>query len=396
VTIRPKHHAAFTLVELLISVLVSAVVLIAVYAFFLVQTRSYETQEMSTELDANLRFSQDLLQKAIQGAGSMAELGPLTCGYAGPLGDVDNTSFVVDETSLLECVQVIDAAAENEPDQLTTVVPDGSTLMRLSLAGSGGGGTDCHDAIVNLVTAADPSARAAANTLCSSSYRYVICSDYGHPGSPRAFIRPAPTCAVVGPDMQLTFAAVPNTYNDFETACGSDELGPYIECAGAQIYTFYVADNSASELAAYAPADHVLFMSTDLDFYMRATSPGAEDVPTAAGDGRSDGGITVADIPIATGITDLQVSGCRRTNPLASQGCPADGDWGTEITQATNLGYEQYRIGITARSNKTTPGRQTLTPPVLHDGHGYVAADNQYMYRTTNFRAAVISRLDTL
>jgi hypothetical protein len=142
-------------------------------------------------------------------------------------------------------------------------------------------------------------------------------------------------------------------------------------------------------------------MSTDLDFYMRATSPGAEDVPTAAGDGRSDGGITVADIPIATGITDLQVSGCRRT--ATNQGCPNDTDFAaggihgqTEMLQATNLNFEQYRVGITARSNKTTPGRQTLTPPVLHDGHGYGAADNQYMYRSTNFRVAVISRLDTL
>ena len=392
--IRPSRGAAFTLVELLISVVVSAVVLIAVYSFFLVQTRSYETQEMSTELDANLRFSQDLLHKAIQGAGSMSELGLLTCGYAGPLGDIENTTFAVDETTALECVQVIDSASEAEPDQITTVVPDGSTLMRLSLGTSGGSGTDCHGAIVNLVTAADPSARAAATTLCSSSYRYTICSDYGHPGSPRSFIRPAPTCTVVGPDMQLSFAAVPNSYNDFETACGSDELGPYIECAGAQIYTFYVADNSASKLLDYAPASHVLFMSTDLDFYMRSTSPGAEDEPTVAGDGRSDGGVTVADIPIATGVTDLQVGGCRRS--AGNQGCPNDADWGTEFLQSTNMGYEQYRVGITVRSNKTTPGRQTLTPPVIWDGHGYVTADNQYMYRTSNFRVAVLPRLDSL
>ena len=51
-TIRPSHRAAFTLVELLISVVVSAVVLIAVYSFFLVQTRAYDTQEMSTELES--------------------------------------------------------------------------------------------------------------------------------------------------------------------------------------------------------------------------------------------------------------------------------------------------------------------------------------------------------
>jgi len=392
VTTRPSHRAAFTLVELLISVVVSAVVLIAVYSFFLVQTRSYETQEMSLELDANLRFSQDLLQKAIQSAGSMSDLGPTTCSYNGPLGDVNNTTFTVDETTALECVQVIDSATNVEPDQLTTVTPDGSTLMRLSLGTSNGGGTDCHGAISNLVTAADPSARAAANTLCASSYRYVICSDYGHPGNARSFIRPAPTCTVVGTDMQLDFAAVGTTYTDYENECGSDELGPYIECAGAQIYTFYAADDSMTKLTDYAPAKNVLFMSTDLDFYMRSTNPGNEDDPTVAGDIRSDGGITAADIPIATGVTDFQVSGCRRN--AGNQGCPNDGDWVVAIVQTTNLNFEQYRVGLTVRSNKTYPSRQVNTAPVLHDGHGYSGTDNQYMYRTANFRVAIMPRLD--
>jgi len=394
VTIRPSNRAAFTLVELLISIVVSAVVLIAVYSFFLVQTRAYETQEMSTELDANLRFSQDLLQKALQGAGSMSDITPTTCSYASPLGDINNTTYVVDETSTLECVQVIDSATQAEPDQLTTVVPDGSTLMRLSLGGSGGGGTDCHGVISNLVTAADPSARAAATALCQSAYRYVICSDYGHPGNARSSLRPAPTCTVVGADMQLDFAAVGTSYTDFENECGSDELGAYIECAGAQIYTFYAADNSLTKLVDFAPATNVLFMSTDLDFYMRSTNPGNEDDPTVAGDSRSDGGITLADIPIATGITDFQVSGCRRT--AGNQGCPLDGDWGVGFVQATNMGYEQYRVGLTVRSNKTFAGKQTQVVPVLADGHPYVAADQQYMYRTANFRVANMPRLDNL
>jgi prepilin-type N-terminal cleavage/methylation domain-containing protein len=392
VTIHRARRAAFTLVELLISIVVSAVVLLAVYSFFLVQTRSYETQEMSMELDANLRFSQDLLQKAIQSAGAMSDLGPLTCSYNGPLGDVQNTTFLVDETTALECVQVIDSPTNVEPDQLTTVTPDGSTLMRLSLPAAGTGGTDCHAAITTLVTAADPSARMAASTLCASTYRYVICSDYGHPGNARAFIRPAPTCTLVGADMQLAFAAVGTTYTDFENECGSDELGPYIECAGAQIYTFYAADNSLSKLTDYAPATNVLFMSTDLDFYMRATNPGNEDDPTVAGDARSDGGTTVADIPISTGITDFQVGGCRRT--AGNQGCPNDADWGVAFLQATNMGYEQYRIGLTARSNKTYPSRQVNPVPILYDGHGYVAADQQYMYRAVNFRVAAIPRMD--
>jgi hypothetical protein len=133
-------------------------------------------------------------------------------------------------------------------------------------------------------------------------------------------------------------------------------------------------------------------MSTDLDFYMRSTNPGNEDDPTVAGDGRSDGGITVADIPIATGIIDFQVSGCRRT--ASNQGCPNDGDWGTEFLQATNLGYEQYRVGLTVRSNKRYPSRQSNIVPLLADGHGYVIADRDYMYRTVNFRVAAMPRLD--
>ncbi len=194
--------------------------------------------------------------------------------------------------------------------------------------------------------------------------------------------------------MQLSFAAVGTTYNDYETECGSDELGPYIECAGAQIYTFYVANNSASKLVDFAPADHALFLSADLDFYMRATSPGDEAQPTVAADGRSDGGTTVADIPLATGVTDFQVAGCRRT--AANQGCPNDTDWGTEFIQTTNMGYEQYRIGLTVRSNKTFPGKQTQTVPVLPDGHGYATADKEYMYRTVNLRVASMPRLDSL
>jgi hypothetical protein len=105
-----------------------------------------------------------------------------------------------------------------------------------------------------------------------------------------------------------------------------------------------------------------------------------------------DGGVTVADILIATGITDFQGSGCRRT--AGNQGCPLDTDWGVGFIQTTNMGYEQYRVGLTARSNKTFAGKQIETPPVLADGHPYVAADNQYMYRTVNFRVAAMPRLD--
>jgi prepilin-type N-terminal cleavage/methylation domain-containing protein len=397
VSLRSARRAAFTLVELLISIVVSAVVLIAVYSFFLVQTRAYETQGMGLELDSNLRFSQDLLQKALQGAGSMSELGPSTCSYMGTLGDVHNTSYVVDETTPLECVQVIDSNSEAEPDQVTTVVPDGSTLMRLALGTAGGNGIDCHAAIVNVVTAADPSALVAAATLCASSYRFAICSDYGHPGLARSFIRQAPTCVNVGPNIQLTFPAVGATYTDFEKSCGSDELGPYIECAGAQIYTFYVANNSATKLVDFAPADHVLFLSTDLDFYMRSTNPGDEAEPTVAGDSRSDGLTTVSDIPLATGITDLQVSGCPKGLAANLVGCNNDANWLTEFTQASILNYDQYRVGLAVRSNKTFPGKQVQPPPVIADGHPYSATtDNQYMYRTVNFRVAAMPRLDSL
>ncbi len=57
--------------------------------------------------------------------------------------------------------------------------------------------------------------------------------------------------------------------------------------------------------------------------------------------------------------------------------------------------YEQYRVGLTARSNKTFAGKQqTATVPLLADGHGYVAADKEYMYRAINFRVAAIPRMD--
>jgi len=127
---------------------------------------------------------------------------------------------------------------------------------------------------------------------------------------------------------------------------------------------------------------------------MRSTNPGNEDDPTVAGDSRSDGGITLADIPIATGITDFQVSGCRRSAP--NQGCPVDGDWSIGFVQTTNMAYEQYRVGLTVRSNKTFAGKQSQTVPVIADGHTYVVADQQYMYRSANFRVANMPRLDNL
>jgi hypothetical protein len=60
------------------------------------------------------------------------------------------------------------------------------------------------------------------------------------------------------------------------------------------------------------------------------------------------------------------------------------------------MNFEQYRVGLTVRSNKTFPSRQANIVPLLADGHGYVIADREYMYRTVNFRVAAMPRLDNL
>ena len=104
--------------------------------------------------------------------------------------------------------------------------------------------------------------------------------------------------------------------------------------------------------------------------------------------------LTVADIPIATGITDFQVVGVPPDR--GQSGMPERRRLGRRVRPDDEHGVRAVPVGLTVRSNKTYPSHQLNPVPVLYDGHPYVAADQQYMYRAVNFRVAAIPRLDNL
>ena len=68
-TFRPSSEHGFTLTELLISVLISTIGLVAVFSFFVMQDRSARNQQATSEVQQNARVASEFLARDIRSAG---------------------------------------------------------------------------------------------------------------------------------------------------------------------------------------------------------------------------------------------------------------------------------------------------------------------------------------
>ena len=227
--------------------------------------------------------------------------------------------------------------------------------MRLSLGSSNGGGTDCHGAITNIGRPRIRGPRRDHTLLVG--YRYIIRSDYGHPGNPRSPARrrraprSAPTCS--------STRRRRHDLHRLRERVRSDELGPYIECAGAQIYTFYAADNSMSKLVDFAPATNVLYVGGPHCICGRRTGQRGRPHGGRRHEDRRDHG---RGHPDATGIVDLRYRGA--AGPRKSR-MPERCRLGRPVHPDDEHGYEQYRRAH-GPGNKTT--QQAINPVPTADG----------------------------
>ncbi len=64
------NNKGFTLIELMIGMAISSIVMAGVYAAYLSQSKSYNTQELTVDMQANLRTALELIQMDLRLAGS--------------------------------------------------------------------------------------------------------------------------------------------------------------------------------------------------------------------------------------------------------------------------------------------------------------------------------------
>ena len=74
-----KNESGFTIVELMISLFIGMVVIVAVYSAYIIQQRSYVTQDQVVEMQQNIRAGLDIMTREIR----MAGYDPQESGTAG-------------------------------------------------------------------------------------------------------------------------------------------------------------------------------------------------------------------------------------------------------------------------------------------------------------------------
>jgi len=74
-----KNESGFTIVELMISMFIGMVVIVAVYSAYIIQQRSYVTQDQVVEMQQNIRAGLDIMTREIR----MAGYDPQESGTAG-------------------------------------------------------------------------------------------------------------------------------------------------------------------------------------------------------------------------------------------------------------------------------------------------------------------------
>ncbi|CAG0995040.1 hypothetical protein MYXO_02631 [Myxococcaceae bacterium] len=95
---RDRRTFGFSLMELMISVVVMAIVIVYLVQSFSAQQRAYVTMDQVTEAQQNLRAISDLVEREIRLAGFMVDEGGAVCGVDSVAGS--DTLFVTDASAL--------------------------------------------------------------------------------------------------------------------------------------------------------------------------------------------------------------------------------------------------------------------------------------------------------
>ena len=311
--LRAAARAGFTLIEVMVAVAIAAVTVAGLYGLFTIQSRQLMTQDLHMEMNQNLRFSTDMLTRSIR----MAGYG--TSGYiSGILGPTNPGNGSAD--SLLPALIPWDADGANGTDAITVVYADPSLMM------------DTSNSTIESCTTTSLTFRTSmlGNNARLAQYQagdLLVCFDYADMRGMETYL-----WEITGVSAGLgTISVTSNTgLSDYDGVCSSSEnLTPVLTCSKANVYTFYVDDNSGDSIGPGSTEHPVLMLDMDMSW------PDADDVP------------------LVDDIEDLQLEYCVAGAGTGTVDCTDASNWvdGSSITASTDANrIWMVRVGIIARS----------------------------------------------
>ncbi len=153
-TMKRLGERGFTLVELLITMVISGVIVASIYSAYTAQQKVYTAQNQVTEMQQNIRAAMDIMTREIRMAGYNPTGGAgakITTALAGQISFTQDTNCDGDTTDAGESIDfgfsaaAVDADRNGIPDTVNNGVPEASPLGRQT--GGAGGYQDIADSI---------------------------------------------------------------------------------------------------------------------------------------------------------------------------------------------------------------------------------------------------------
>ena len=328
-----KSRSGFTLIEMMISVVVSSIVVAGLYSLFNLQSRQFLYQDLQMEMHQNVRFATDVLTRSIRMAGFGA--GGSVTGYHG--------SSTHDTT--LPVIMSWDAQGDNDSDAITVVYGDPSLRMNTEPSIS-----TCDTETLNFdMTILDQDAKIAEY----DADELIMCADYANLTGIETYMW---VISEVSSSSGVVTVEDASSYEDYEAVCGSDEnLSPSMLCSKAHVLTFYIDADDTDGVGPGSSSNPVLMMDLNLDWP-------ADD-----------------DVPLVDNIEDLQLEFCI-DDGATKPDCSDSSAWTDEVASGSEADVWMTRISLVGRSSRKDPQllRTSIRPELANHG---AASSRDHYYR---------------
>lgn len=318
----------FTLVEMLITVVLSTLVSVMIYTVFISQTQAFRAQADMGSMQQNLRVAMEMLTRDIASAGFGTGHDGGSWGESGQSGTSGNPVYALNVRENL-------AGAGPDAVEVFMMDPNRSTWALTDMNVRQSCGTSSITFHADYPTA-------AAQYAATGARNRIMCFAPSVRGRPASFI-----WAVNGVGSGQAVPVNSNSQADYLAECPNNL--PAMMICGPPVYVAYYIDKNESDGKGIGgPALPVLYYVPDL---FAANLAG--------------GYPTVDDIPIALGIEDLQVQVCE---PGLGTDCDLDSSWSFEhdLTPSSvmwhNLGA--VRVMLTARTIRQDEKSAAVSTPI--------------------------------
>lgn len=343
---RRRARGAFTLIEVMIAIALSAFAVAGLYGLFSVQSRQLMTQDINMEMHQNLRFASDMLTRSVRVAGF---------GTAGEVAGIYGPNGASDENDLLPVIIPHDGGSD--ADAITVVYADPSLQM------------ETRNDIVPTCDTTELGFRADMLDYSEKLQQYVagdtlLCMDFADISGMKSYL-----WSIAGaPD--TTNGTIPvgdlSGYSDYAALCEPGEnLSPIISCSRGTVATFYI-DAVDDGVGPGSESHPVLMMDSNLNW------PASDDVP------------------LVDNIEDMQIEYCL-DDGTKSADCSLPTSWDDDFDTAQITNVWMVRISLLVRSARPDfrdqyPGKR----PAL--GNRNEGGDDNY-YRETLVNEVTVRNL---